>query len=56
MLSINKNNFFEIFPDWSKDIYKENNKNKFQELNLISNEDEIINNFLSNIMYNKRLF
>jgi hypothetical protein len=52
MLSINKNNFFEIFPDWSKDIYRENGKNKFQELNSMTNEPEIINHFLSNITHN----
>lgn len=48
MLNISKNNFFEIFPDWSKDIYKDNNKGKFQELNSMTNENEIINHFLSN--------
>ena len=51
MLNISKNNFFEIFPDWSKDTYRDNNKDKFQELNSMTNENEIINHFLSNNMH-----
>lgn len=48
MLSLNKNKFYEIYPDWSKDVYKNNNINKFLDLGSLIHESDIINHFLKN--------
>lgn len=52
MLSISKTKFYEIYPDWSKDIYKENNNNVYTELKNLIHESDIINHFLSNNIIN----
>jgi hypothetical protein len=48
MLSLSKSKFYELYPDWSKDIYKENNLNTNNELKNLFHESEIINHFLRN--------
>jgi hypothetical protein len=48
MLSLSKSKFYELYPDWSKDIYKENNLNTNNELKNLFHESEIINHFLKN--------
>jgi len=48
MLNINKNKFYETYPDFSSEIYKNNNKIKYLELNKLINDNDIINHFLNN--------
>lgn len=48
MLSLSKSKFYELYPDWSKDIYKENNINTNNELKNLFHESDIINHFLRN--------
>jgi hypothetical protein len=48
MFNINKNKFYEAYPDFSSEIYKNNNKIKYLELNKLINDNDIINHFLNN--------